>query len=35
MEEIHDPSLFSECFWKFIKERVGVSRIYPTINTTR
>lgn len=23
--------LFSECFWKFIKERVGIPKIYPMV----
>ena len=32
---IIEEQLFNECFWKFIKEKVGISRIYPTNTNSR
>ena len=32
--DVEDDQLdveFSECFWKFIKERVGIPKVYPTV----
>lgn len=29
------PQAFSECFWKFIKEEVGIPRVFPTNSTAR
>ena len=27
--------MYSECFWKFIKERVGIPRVYPMASPAR
>ena len=30
-----DPVTFSECFWRFIKEKVGITRVYPSVGSSR
>lgn len=29
VDEDQAAPMFSECFWKFIKERVGIPKVYP------
>jgi len=33
VEDDQVAQVFSDCFWKFIKERVGIPRVYPTATT--
>ena len=35
MEVDEVDMVFSECFWKFIKERVGIPRVFPTASAAR
>jgi len=30
-----EPVSFSECFWRFIKEKVGITRVYPAVGASR
>lgn len=32
IEDDQIEQMYSDCFWKFIKERVGIPRVYPSVS---